>query len=460
MEEEELGATLPDDSRPGKVTSASHPPGRPLPLRTISGAEGGYSPSEERRRRKSTSLNLEQLPSRRDTPDHPKLVTTMTCASDRLNLAQSPGYGTPKDISSVQHLASNPTPPITPMKKDSEAGTLQDEHADILKFDFSEIYYDIVSSHKAITTGRSSIVHFARPRETASQIALPRGSTPPATPHSEPKSSPCNLYAVKEAKDAIARKTFPQEAKMLTKLQQTVNYGRHIVPFYGLDERRLYLVFEAIEGGPGGDPSLAGFVNGLTTMTEEERQPEMRGLFLTAAYDLIDGLKFIHATGIVHADIKPANVLIDVVYSEDASRGSRIRARYIDFSSSFLLNESAAHAGGTDHFMAPEQITSNKDLSKPTFASDIWSLGISLLFILVGGSPYAAARGVMAGNILSWVKDGKPLMVARLDPVVKKRIEACQDLVDCCRMALHKDRDSRPSAASWLERFEKDFLQA
>ena len=109
--------------------------------------------------------------------------------------------------------------------------------------------------------------------------------------------------------------------------------------------------------------------------------------------------------------------------------------------------------------MAPEQLRIQKDLNTPTFASDIWSLGLTLLYILVGGSPYAAACGDNLFMLREAIKGGDPLGFARMDPVVQKRMSACQDFVDFCRLALQKDRSRRACAGTWQHWLETHHIE-
>jgi serine/threonine protein kinase len=326
-----------------------------------------------------------------------------------------------------------------------------DDRIEVLKYDFSRIDYELDRT-RSIDTGAWSTVYFAKPVAHSTKPAGPSTSSPPGTPSGRSIDPACSLYVVKMTKGAGAKKVFGHEVKILTKLQQSEDSHEYIVPFYGVDERNSALVFEGVGRGPPEDPSLDGFVKRFTTMTEHERHKAFRELFVTAARDLVGGLKFIHAHGIVHADIKPANVLLDVQQTNSAQVRA-IRARYIDFSASFCSGSDASHAGGTWDWMAPEQIYAYKE--PPTFASDIWSLGITLLFILVGRSPYTETCGSDTFRIREAVKEGKPLQRARYDPAVTERMKSCQDLLDCCKLALQKDRDSRSSAATWEDWLEK-----
>ncbi|MDN6513983.1 MAG: serine/threonine protein kinase, partial [Acidipropionibacterium jensenii] len=93
------------------------------------------------------------------------------------------------------------------------------------------------------------------------------------------------------------------------------------------------------------------------------------------------GLGAVHAHGIVHRDVKPANVLVEP--------GPPESARLTDFGVSFL--QDASHLShmtavvGTPNYMAPEIIEGHR----PTAASDLYSLGIMLYEMVCGVTPFA-----------------------------------------------------------------------
>jgi serine/threonine protein kinase len=336
---------------------------------------------------------------------------------------------------------------------DAKADSKEYDQVDILNYDFSKIDYELDRAN-SIGRGLWSNVYFAQPIVRSPVQDTLAATTPPPTPQQRSNNSPCSLYAIKVAARPDAKQIFHQEARMLTVLQRSEEAHEHIVPFYGLDERISVLVFEGVDGG-----SLENLVARLKTMTELERHLELRSLFGKLSSDLIGGLHFIHSKEVVHADIKPANVLLDLV-KIDSSQAPIVRARYIDFSASFITgSDSSANAGGTWDFMAPEQLSRDKNLNTPTFKSDIWSLGITLLYLLVGASPYYAVRDSMI-RVREAIKDGTPLVYARSDPTIQKRMATCQDFVDSCRLALQKDIARRPSTAGWKAEVQKTLLPA
>ena len=99
--------------------------------------------------------------------------------------------------------------------------------------------------------------------------------------------------------------------------------------------------------------------------------------------EIAGAVAFAHRRGIVHQDIKPANVLIDETG----------RPRLIDFGLACqqdAWSEAAIRLeGGTFAYMAPEQ--ARRDLSRVRPLADVFALGGLLYFLLTGKGPFEAA---------------------------------------------------------------------
>ena len=447
--------------------STSHPENRPFPLRAYSKFETrevnlheGSDPNHTRT--KSTHTFSSSTPSRSRRPrtiesDQSRLAIEVDIQDNldgnSLFVLEEQGEG--GTTQSPHHTATTSTLTLLaslPKAHGNAAANTDPLRLDVSIYDFSKIDYELDRAQE-IGKGLWSLVYFAQPVTRSRKPDNADALTPPSTPQQRKFTPSCSFYAVKIVARPDAKYVFRQEARILTVLQRTQDSHEYVVPFLGLDPRTSDLVFEGVIGG-----SLEKMVGRLNVMTEVARHLELRSLFFNLAYDLVSGLRFIHATGVIHSDIKPANVLLDV--SENQSHTSTvIRARYIDFSSSFLSdNDSPEHAGGTWDYMAPEQLCTQKNMKTPTFASDIWSLGLTLLFVIAGGSPYAAACGENLFRLREAVKNGDPLAFARMDPVVQMRLYASQDFIDCCRHALQKDRNRRSTAAAWQRWLEYRYI--
>ncbi|CAE8588333.1 unnamed protein product, partial [Polarella glacialis] len=152
------------------------------------------------------------------------------------------------------------------------------------------------------------------------------------------------------------------EINLLSKLKH-----RNIVKYIDSirTENHLNIVLEFVEGG-----SLAGIIKKFGAFPES----------LCAIYTLqiLKGLKFLHGQGVIHRDIKGANVL--------TTKTGIIKLA--DFGVATKLNEidsSKRRVVGTPYWMAPEIV----EMSNPTPASDIWSVGSTVIEMVTEKPPYS-----------------------------------------------------------------------
>jgi serine/threonine protein kinase len=102
---------------------------------------------------------------------------------------------------------------------------------------------------------------------------------------------------------------------------------------------------------------------------------------LRLAADLLDALDHAHSLGIIHRDVKPANV---VMSSEGAILLDFGIARAVIASGTDQLTRSGI-AVGTSTYMSPEQITALADIDH---RSDLYSMGAMLFECLAGQPPF------------------------------------------------------------------------
>ncbi|KAF2169140.1 hypothetical protein M409DRAFT_20366 [Zasmidium cellare ATCC 36951] len=426
---------------------------RPLPLRIRTYSEAGFqSPgfdeSHEGRHLRNKSLSVatevaELSPTtlkKMEDGDEDEVEPTEN-ESPRSSLD-----GSVAGFSDNSSLAGSPLTPLTGLS--SGRSSLDSDGPEVLSYDFSRIDYELERA-KVLGTGLWSTVYMAKQKPvnvSRSGLSL---LSPPRSPRLSQKSRTTSipaLFAIKTPLRQDAKAIFYQEARVLTHLQRRPTSSLHIIPFYGLDPRNSSLIFEAIIGG-----SLEDLTSRMKQMTEVARHLELITLFPGIAFDLINGLDFLHCNGVIHADIKPGNILLDISAHATDENKAVVRARYIDFSAAFIPSkgDSASNAGGTWDYMAPEQMRIQPEWNTPTFASDVWSLGITLLYVMVGDSPYSAACGGNMFMLREAIKSGDPLQFARMETRVRKRLAACQDFVDCVRLAVKKEREIRVTAAAW-----------
>lgn len=116
----------------------------------------------------------------------------------------------------------------------------------------------------------------------------------------------------------------------------------------------IYLILEYIEGGS------------LSSLCKRSVFPET--LIRLYIYQILQGLQYLHSMGIVHRDVKGANVLL-------TKQG---KIKIADFGVAININDvqRTLSAAGTPYWMAPESINGSSEIS---IKCDIWSLGCTLI---------------------------------------------------------------------------------
>ncbi len=145
--------------------------------------------------------------------------------------------------------------------------------------------------------------------------------------------------------------------------------GRHIVQVLGVgwEAEPPYYCMEYLENGSVEDLIRSRGALGIA---------ESVALFR----EIAEGLNFAHGKGVLHCDLKPANVLLDHDW----------RPRLADFGQSRMSHEQTPSLG-TLFYMAPEQA----DLSASVDAKwDVYALGAILYTMLVGTPPYRSPEFV------------------------------------------------------------------
>ncbi|MER6253131.1 serine/threonine-protein kinase [Streptomyces sp. NPDC001584] len=178
-----------------------------------------------------------------------------------------------------------------------------------------------------------------------------------------------------------AAERFEAEALALARISHPNVVGVHDA---GIDEGSPYLVMEFLDGSDVSDLVRRGGA-----------LPEREACRIAA--DTLLGLGAAHARGVLHRDVKPANVRV-------TANG---RVVLYDFGLARLTDEVAlTNPGdllGTPQYMAPECITGQS----PQAASDVYGVGACLHFMLTGASPFGEVRNL---DVLLFraVHDGMP----------------------------------------------------
>lgn len=193
---------------------------------------------------------------------------------------------------------------------------------------------------------------------------------------------------------------------------------KNIVKYRGSfkNKTHLHIILEYVENG-----SLASII-----------KPNKFGAFpesLVAVYiaQVLEGLVYLHEQGVIHRDIKGANILT-------TKEGL---VKLADFGVATKLTEADVNTHsvvGTPYWMAPEVI----EMSGVSAASDIWSVGCTVIELLTCVPPYYDLAPMPA--LFRIVQDEHPPIPEHLSP----------DITDFLHQCFRKDAKLRPDAKNLL----------
>jgi len=156
-----------------------------------------------------------------------------------------------------------------------------------------------------------------------------------------------------------------------------------------LDDEEPFVVFEFIDG-----PSLSRKVG--------DGGPLPSTQVAALAEALASALASVHAAGVVHRDVTPANVLL-------GPAGPAL----IDFGLAHHHDDDrltrTGLVSGTAGYVAPEVI----DGAEPNAASDDWGLAATLAFAATGHAPFGTGMGAISATLAGQVRPDVPLALAR-----------------------------------------------
>ncbi|MFD8538659.1 serine/threonine-protein kinase [Streptomyces rubrogriseus] len=166
------------------------------------------------------------------------------------------------------------------------------------------------------------------------------------------------------------------------------------------DDERAYMVMELVDGGSLADRVLA---RGPVDAVEAAR----------IGVALLDALGTAHASGILHRDVKPSNVLV-----ADDGRVVLTDFGVAQVAGATTLTESGSFVGSPE-YTAPERMSGAGTGPE----SDLWSLGVLLCAVLSGASPFHrdSLGGVLHAVVTEEIRP--PAQAGPLLPVVRGLLE-------------------------------------
>jgi serine/threonine protein kinase len=243
------------------------------------------------------------------------------------------------------------------------------------------------------------------------------------------------------AADPSAQKRFMREARLATQIKHP-NVAI-LYDFSTLPDGSFYMVWEHIQGQDIGDRI-------------RRQGPFPVTVAVRLAVQALHGLEAVHATGVIHRDLSPDNLMI----TED--KGGNLRLKIIDLGLARALETDANfEITQVGMFMGKLQYCSPEQASPGGVAldhrSDLYSFGIVLYEMIAGLPPFESEN--QHGFIFKRLSED-PLPLRGRNP----RVEVPVELDRVVRRALERDREERFADArafiSALERVEQSLLSA
>jgi len=161
------------------------------------------------------------------------------------------------------------------------------------------------------------------------------------------------------------------------------------------DEVRAYIAMELVDGAP-------------LNQRWKDDQVIPNDALLAILRQTASALDFAHQKGIIHRDVKPANILVT-----SAGRGTGdLQAKILDFGIAKLASQQMTHSGtlvGTPNYMSPEQIEGTLADGR----SDQFSLAVVAYEMLTGEKPF---RGATLPSLLYQITQQSPQPAHLINP--------------------------------------------
>jgi hypothetical protein len=261
----------------------------------------------------------------------------------------------------------------------------------------------------------------------ASAVPIPQlvlGRYRPIRPLGSGGSGSVWLVRDEESGLDVALKIIPREGKAAARAEREaaaaarLRHSRCIRAYaFSRDADHVYIVYEYVPGRTLREALRAGAVDDATA--------------IEVAAQVCDGIAHAHASGILHRDVKPSNVLL-----AEEERGV-VSVRILDFGLARMQEAETLTAQGdvpgTLAYIAPERLAGD-DAGE---AGDVWSIGVLLWEALAGQHPFWTSSMM---NTARAIEAGAPSL-ANVRPDLPKVLISAVD------RALSREPARRPSAA-------------
>lgn len=205
-----------------------------------------------------------------------------------------------------------------------------------------------------------------------------------------------------------------REVALLSQLQETST--KNVVKYWGcwLKGSELWIVMDFAEGG--------------SVRTLMKAGPIAEKYAVVIVRESLVALSYLHKSGIIHRDIKAANILLTLTG----------KVLLCDFGVAASLVSSSVHSKrstfvGTPYWMAPEVITQGKTYDQ---SADIWSLGITIYEMVTGNPPLSDQEQMRAIMLIPKNKPPRLPTEGNFSPLLREFVSIC----------LNEEPKERPSA--------------
>ena len=224
---------------------------------------------------------------------------------------------------------------------------------------------------------------------------------------------------------SMARELFEREARTLGRIGNHPQIPRLLDYFE--DRQQFYLIQEFVKGN-----NLQQEVKKQGVLNEAKARQVLKEILII--------LRDIHVQKVIHRDIKPANIIRREIDDKLVLIDFGVVKTQID-SIGAASPESAltAFAVGTPGFAPPEQLA-----MRPVYASDVYALGVTCMYLMSGKSPKNMDCDPITGDI-DWFKYIKvsdsfaEILSKMLEVAVKNRYKTANEALQALDIENHVD---------------------
>ena len=225
---------------------------------------------------------------------------------------------------------------------------------------------------------------------------------------------------------SMARELFEREAKTLGRVGNHPQIPR-LLDYFEAKEQ-FYLVQEFVKGN-----NLQQEVKKHGVLDESKARQVL--------HEVLVILRDIHAQKVIHRDIKPANIIRREIDNKLVLIDFGVVKNQVNTIAAGNGNQTAftAFAVGTPGFAPPEQLA-----MRPVYASDVYALGVTIMYLMTGKAPKNMDCDPITGDI-DWFKyvdiseSFKQIMTTMLEVAVKNRYKTAEEALQALDMEHHVD---------------------